>query len=202
MVNRLITGAPVRGNGVFHIPELSTGFRGWLAGVGGAGHSLGNATNDGGVSVNETMVTIVGNAATDVRYSTTSAGVPLASFRLASTERRYDRQQGAWVDGETSFVTVWAWRWMAENVVSSVSKGDPLLVAGKLRVREREQDGKRTVTVDIDAWALGHDLSRGTSAFRRAVRARPELVEQQPSWERADGGGAAVVPPGRVVAPV
>ncbi|MFJ6215279.1 single-stranded DNA-binding protein [Streptomyces sp. NPDC092296] len=151
--------------------------------------------------MNETLVTIVGNAATDVRYSTTAAGVPLASFRLASTERRFDRQRGAWVDGETSFVTVWAWRWMAENVVSSVGKGDPLVVTGKLRVRDREQDGKRVVTVDIDAWALGHDLARGTSAFRRAVRARPELVEQQPSWERTAVGGEAM-PTERVPAPV
>lgn len=141
--------------------------------------------------MNETLVTIVGNAATDVRYSTTAAGVPLASFRLASTERRYDRQRGAWVDGETSFVTVWAWRWMADNVVSSVSKGDPLVVTGRLRVRDREVDGKRSLSVDIDAWALGHDLARGTSAFRRAVRARPELVERQPAWERAEAEGHA-----------
>jgi single-strand DNA-binding protein len=150
--------------------------------------------------VNETPVTIVGNAATDVRYSTTGAGVPLASFRLASTERRFDRQQGVWVDGETSFVTVWAWRWMAENVVSSVSKGDPLVVTGRMRVRDREQDGRRIVTVDVDAWALGHDLARGTSAFRRAVRARSELADRQPSWERADPDAGAAEPV-RVAAP-
>ncbi len=134
--------------------------------------------------MNETLVTIVGNAATNVRYATTAAGVPLASFRLASTERRYDRQQRDWVDGETSFVTVWAWRWMAENVVSSVSKGDPLVVTGRLRVREREHEGKRLTSVEVDAAALGHDLSRGTSAFRRSVRARPD-----PAGRRPDRGG-------------
>jgi single-strand DNA-binding protein len=135
--------------------------------------------------MNETAVTMVGNAATGVRYATTAAGVPLASFRLASTERRYDRRQGAWVDGGTSFVTVWVWRWMAENVVSSVSKGDPLVVTGRMRVREREHEGKRITSIEIDAWALGHDLARGTSAFRRAVRAKSE-----PDWGRPPAGAA------------
>lgn len=128
--------------------------------------------------MNETTVTIVGNAATAVRYCTTAGGVPLASFRLASTERRYDRARGAWVDGETSFYTVWAWRWMADNVMSSVSKGDPLVVTGRMRVRDREHEGKRHLSVEVDAWALGHDLARGTSAFRRVMRGRPGASEQ------------------------
>ncbi|MGK4580773.1 single-stranded DNA-binding protein [Kitasatospora sp. HPMI-4] len=134
--------------------------------------------------MNETLVTMVGNVASTVSYTETPAGVPVANFRMAATERRFDRSTGDWVDGETNWVTVVAWRWLAANVVSSVSKGDPVVVSGRLRVREWGEEEKRRSVVEIDARAIGHDLGRGTSAFRWAVQARPELVAPRP--ERAD----------------
>jgi single-strand DNA-binding protein len=157
--------------------------------------------------MNETLVTVVGNVATSVRYYRTAAGVPVASFRLASTERRFDRGQNRWVDGETSFYTVWAWRWLADNVVGSVSRGDPMMVVGRVRVRQWEREGRQHTAVEIDASALGHDLARGTSAFRRVVRARPELLERQldtagvadngQAPEERSGGGEAGPGPGQ-----
>ncbi|MEY9968628.1 single-strand DNA-binding protein [Streptacidiphilus sp. MAP12-16] len=128
--------------------------------------------------MNGTMVTLVGHVVSEVKYATTVGGVPVASFRLAATDRRFDRQRQIWVDGDTSFFTVWSWRWLAENVLSSVGRGDPLLVTGRMRVREWDNGEGRAVGVaaEIEATAIGHDLSRGTSAFRRAVRGRPELV--------------------------
>ncbi|MDH6113227.1 single-strand DNA-binding protein [Kitasatospora sp. MAP12-15] len=126
--------------------------------------------------MNETLVTMIGNVASPVSYGQTSAGVPMANFRLAATERRYDRARGDWVDGDTNWVTVVAWRWLAANVVSSVGKGDPVVVSGRLRIREWEEGGKRRSAVEIDARVVGHDLGRGTSAFRWAVRGRPELA--------------------------
>lgn len=135
--------------------------------------------------MNETLVTMIGNVASAVNYGQTAAGVPTANFRLAATERRYDRARGEWVDGETNWVSVTAWRWLATNVVSSLSKGDPVVVCGRLRIREWEDDGKRRSVVDIDARAVGHDLGRGTSAFRWAVRGRSEVTsagEAVPEW--------------------
>ncbi|PBC77391.1 single-strand DNA-binding protein [Streptomyces sp. TLI_235] len=124
--------------------------------------------------MNETLVTIVGNVASTVTYAQTPAGVPVANFRMATTERRFDRGAGDWVDGETSWVTVVAWRWLATNLVSSVNKGDPVVVSGRLRVREWGEEDRRRTAVEIDARSVGHDLARGTSAFRWAVRARAE----------------------------
>ncbi|GAA1270446.1 hypothetical protein GCM10009665_68460 [Kitasatospora nipponensis] len=98
----------------------------------------------------------------------------MANFRLAATERRYDRSRGDWVDGETNWVTVVAWRWLAANVVSSVNKGDPVVVCGRLRIREWDDGGKRRSAAEIDARVVGHDLGRGTSAFRWTVRGRSE----------------------------
>lgn len=141
--------------------------------------------------MNGTMVTLVGHVISEVRYATTAGGVPVASFRLAATDRRFDRQRQMWVEGDTSFFTVWSWRWLAENVLGSVGRGDPLLVTGRMRVREWDNgDGNaRGVAAEIEATAIGHDLSRGTSAFRRAARGRPELVTRGPSRAVDDGTG-------------
>lgn len=126
--------------------------------------------------MNETLVTVVGNVASAVSYAQTAAGVPVANFRMATTERRFDRSAGDWVDGDTTWITVVAWRGLATNLVSSVNKGDPVVVSGRLRVREWGEEGHRRTTVEIDARSVGHDLARGTSAFRWAVRGRGEPV--------------------------
>ncbi|MCX4746356.1 single-stranded DNA-binding protein [Kitasatospora sp. NBC_01287] len=130
--------------------------------------------------MNETLVTMIGNVASAVSYGQTAAGVPTANFRLAATERRYDRARSEWVDGDTNWVTVTVWRGLATNVVSSLGKGDPVLVCGRLRIREWEEEGRRRNAVEIDARSVGHDLGRGTSAFRWAVRGRSEVVPAQP----------------------
>jgi single-strand DNA-binding protein len=141
--------------------------------------------------MNETWTTLVGNAATRPDFWETAAGVAVARFRLAVTVRRWDRKSEGWVDAYTSFYTVWTWRTLAANVAASVSLGEPLLVHGTLRVREREKEREREearqgagegesgprrwVTAEIDAVAVGHDLTRGTSAFRRVSQAKPLL---------------------------
>ncbi|ANW20164.1 single-stranded DNA-binding protein [Streptomyces clavuligerus] len=139
--------------------------------------------------VNDPTVTLVGNAATQVEYRETATG-GMARFRLAVTPRRWDRVRETWVDGRTSFYTVLAWRGLARNLAGSVAVGEPLLVHGRLRVREGDAEGyrdtrgddgggedrsavRRWTSVEIDAVAVGHDLSRGTAAFRRAPKAAP-----------------------------
>ncbi|MFG2096332.1 single-stranded DNA-binding protein [Streptomyces sp. NPDC048612] len=124
--------------------------------------------------MNDTMVTLVGNAATAVEHRLTAAGVTVARFRLAATSRRWDKAQERWTDGETSFYTVRSWRGLADNVAASVAVGEPLIVQGRLRLREGEQPpekgGQRWFSAEVDAVAVGHDLTRGTAAFRRVLR--------------------------------
>ncbi|WP_051717194.1 single-stranded DNA-binding protein [Streptomyces megasporus] len=127
--------------------------------------------------MNETVVTVVGNAASAVEAKTTAAGHPAARLRLATTVRRYDERQGGWTDAHTSFYTVWAFRALAENLVASVTIGEPLVVQGRLRVRQGERDGQRWTSADIEATAIGHDLARGTSAFVRVTRPLPGQEE-------------------------
>lgn len=131
--------------------------------------------------MNETQVTVIGNVATDVSCTRTADGVAVANFRLASTERRYDRLREGWVDGETQWVTVTAWRALAGHLIGSLSKGDPVVVSGRLRVREWTEGEARRSRVEIDARSVGHDLSRGTAVF---------------TWGGGSGGGS---PSGREV---
>lgn len=123
--------------------------------------------------MDDTMVTVVGNAVTGVDYHETPAGVPVARFRLATTQRRFDRQVDDWVDVYTSYYTVRAWRTLAVNLAASVAVGEPVLVRGSLRIRSTTSDGRGRTRVEIEATAVGHDLARGTSAFRPHPRALP-----------------------------
>lgn len=128
--------------------------------------------------MNDPLVTVVGNVATSVEYRETPAG-GVARFRFASRSRRWDRERSTWTDGPTSFYSVSAWRALGANLAASVSVGEPLVVHGRLRVREEGNwDGQRRTFVDIDAVAVGHDLSRGTAAFRRTVRRAPQEVAE------------------------
>ncbi|MER6099980.1 single-stranded DNA-binding protein [Streptomyces sp. NPDC001728] len=129
--------------------------------------------------MNETTVTLVGNVATAVEYRDTATG-GVARFRFAVPTRRWDRVQALWSDGPTSFYTVSAWRSLGANLAASVSVGEPLVVHGRLRVREDERDGQRKTFVDVAALAVGHDLSRGTAAFRRAPK--PEQRPEPDPW--------------------
>ncbi|KUN36443.1 hypothetical protein AQJ30_21340 [Streptomyces longwoodensis] len=138
--------------------------------------------------MNETIVCAVGNVATQPVYRELASG-PSARFRLAVTARYWDREKNAWTDGHTNFFTVWANRQLAANVATSVSVGEPVIVQGRLKVRTETREGQQAWTsADIDAVAIGHDLSRGTAAFRRSVRT------EQPGAPGTPGMGAAQQP--------
>ncbi|MBO1901988.1 single-stranded DNA-binding protein [Leucobacter weissii] len=127
-----------------------------------------------------TPIGIVGTVATDPRLVTTQTGVTLCTFRLASGERRFDREQQKWVDGETNWFTVAAFRALAEHAHASFRKGQRVIVSGRLRIRRWENGDRSGTSVEVDAEAVGHDLRWGVSRFERRARTEP-----------SDGGGSA-----------
>ena len=119
--------------------------------------------------MNECSVVLMGNAVSDVHRHTTSKGDVMARFRLVVHERRYDRTLERYVEAEPSYFNVVAWRQTAENVLASVRRGDPVVVSGRLRVREwKADDGRIKTSGEVSVQGIGHDLSRGRSAFSRA----------------------------------
>jgi single-strand DNA-binding protein len=126
--------------------------------------------------MNDTAMTIIGNVVDEPRMRVTKSGHMVTNFRVASTSRRYDREQGRYVDNATLFVNVTCWRAMAENAAESFHKGQPVIVTGRYYSREYEQNETIRVAYELEANAVGHDLSRGVSQFRKVVR--PNIANQ------------------------
>lgn len=126
------------------------------------------------------LISVAGLVATTPRHLVTQDGLPITSFRLASSQRRFDRSQNKWIDGETNWFTVTGFRQLAINASTSVSKGDRIMVAGKLRVRDWDNGERAGTSVEIEAEAIGHDLSWGSAVFTRTVLVREvETVDPQ-----------------------
>ena len=145
----------------------------------------------------DTYVTVVGNVLTAPEWRrTTQSGTLVANFKVASTARRLDRESGRWVDGNSLRVRVNCWRKLAEGVSSSVMVGDPVVVVGRLYTRDWVDDaGNHRTLYELEAVAVGHDLSRGRGKF---LRNRPSMttssIEDDEAEARVHGEVAEVVP--------
>ena len=122
--------------------------------------------------MNDTIMTVVGNVVDAPRMRLTRNGHPVTNFRLASTSRRFDREQECFVDSGTLFVNVTCWRAMAENVAASLTKGQPVVVTGRYYTREYTVNEVVRIAYELEANAVGHDLSRGTAEFTKILRPR------------------------------
>lgn len=118
----------------------------------------------------ETSITVRGNVVDQPERRVTENGVTMVAFRVASTQRRFNLEANEWSDGHQLFVRVTCWRELAENVALSVNKGDPILVTGSLFSRRYVKDEVTRLTYEVDADAVGHDLSRGVGKFDKRSR--------------------------------
>jgi single-strand DNA-binding protein len=118
------------------------------------------------------LITVSGLVATTPRHLVTQDGLPITSFRLAAAHRRFDRKENKWVDGETNWFTVTSFRQLAINAAGSISKGERVLITGKLRVRDWDNGERAGTSVEIEADSMGHDITWGTSVFTRTVLVR------------------------------
>ncbi|MDI3330630.1 MAG: single-stranded DNA-binding protein [Micrococcus sp.] len=113
-------------------------------------------------------ITVRGFVATDPQVRMAQAGFSVGNFRLAATDRRFDREANAWVDGQTNWFTVNMFRALALNAGASLAKGMPVIVTGRLKVRPWEAGDRSGTAVEIEADSIGHDLSLGTARFSRS----------------------------------
>jgi single-strand DNA-binding protein len=121
----------------------------------------------------DTPMTIVGNLVYEPRRRQTKNGHVVTNFRVASTARRFDREKGAYVDSGTLYMTVACWRGLAENVAASLHKGQPVVVTGWYRMHQYVVDEQPRTAYELEATAVGHDLSRGTTYFKRVYQSAP-----------------------------
>ena len=142
-------------------------------------------------------ITVRGFVASEIRSSTTPGGVATASFRLGSTERRYDRAASAWIDGNTNWFTVQGYRQLAGNMGCSIKKGQRVIVVGRLKMRSWEKDGRIYHVAEIDAESVGHDLMWGSAEFHPHGRCRRQGASAPSATSAADDGRARAQRPGR-----
>ncbi len=122
---------------------------------------------------NETLVTLQGWIGGEVSLRL-AGDVPVTSFRVGCTPRRWNRRTETWGDAETQWYTVNAWRGLAENCVASLHKGQPVVVHGRLAARTwTGKDGVAVTTHEVEAVLVGHDLARGSTVFTRTAAATP-----------------------------
>ena len=119
--------------------------------------------------MNETYVTILGNVVDEPVLRTTSSGDPFVTFRLASTPRRRRPGSNEFVNGDSNFYDVGAFRQLALHVGSSVRKSQPLIIFGQLRVQQWSSGDKRGTKVTVEATSIGHDLRRGNADFSKRM---------------------------------
>ncbi|MEU8041723.1 single-stranded DNA-binding protein [Streptosporangium sp. NPDC049078] len=150
--------------------------------------------------MNDIYVTLTGNVAAPPRQHTFPDGSRVTSLKIASTSRYYDRENQQWRNGETTYFGVRCFRGLADNVAQSVQMGQPVVVQGRLRIREFAHEGERRFMPEVEANSLGHDLRWGLGSFTKPQRGGPvaalgsaeriELDRETSDW--AMSGGAPV----------
>src|SRR4051794_382624 len=110
---------------------------------------------------------------------------PVAEFRRGVTPRGFDRKRSEWVDATPQWFPVKAWRQLADNCRASLRRSGPVVVHGRLSQSTWVKDGVERTALEVTAVSVGHDLSLGTSQFRRAMPKRGER-EQVPAEGAAE----------------
>lgn len=144
--------------------------------------------------MNESFVTVCGNVTDvpEVKHGK-DTGHPFTVFRLAQNTSRRE-PDGALVDTGVSFYDVIAFGALGANVADSVGMGNPVVVHGRLRVREWSSGEKKGIEVQIEAHSIGPNLTFGTTQFtkrRKAARQGHDRIalEVQGRPVSVDGNG-------------
>jgi len=140
--------------------------------------------------MNDTHITIVGTALTNPeRKVLEKSGHVVVNFRVVANVRRQNPDTKEWYDAANFRVRVTCWRRLADNVMTSISAGDPVVVHGRISTREWKADtGETRINYEVDALSVGHDLSRGRTTFTKSrVDGPTSVIEDDQSENRVNG---------------
>jgi single-strand DNA-binding protein len=119
----------------------------------------------------DTVITVVGNLTGDPELRFTPSGAAVANFTVASTPRAFDRQSNEWKDQETLFMRCSVWREAAENIAESLTRGNRVIVTGRLKSRSYEtKEGEKRTVVELEVDEVGPSLRYATAKVNRTQR--------------------------------
>jgi single-strand DNA-binding protein len=120
----------------------------------------------------DTTITLVGNLVDDPELRFTPSGAAVAKFRVASTNRYFDKNTNEWKDGDSLFLQCNIWRQAAENVAESLTKGMRVIVTGRLKQRSYEtKEGEKRTVFEVEVDEVGPSLRNATAKVTRTQRA-------------------------------
>lgn len=97
-------------------------------------------------SLNKVM--LIGNVAKDPELKFTPSGIPVTSFRLATTESWRDKDGS--LQEHTDWHSIVAWRGLAEIITKLVKRGSKIYVEGRLQSRSFEdKNGIKKYVVEV-----------------------------------------------------
>lgn len=120
---------------------------------------------------NDTRISVRGYVGGQPDIYDNENGGQTVVFSIGVTARAWNRQENRMKDGETAWYSVRCYGALGQNVATSISKGTPVMVRGRLAIRAWKDDSgtERTRHVII-ADAVGIDLNTGTAQFSRVRR--------------------------------
>ena len=142
-------------------------------------------------------VFLLGNVGKDPEMRSTAGGMTVASFTLATADRRKDAQ-GTWQDS-TEWHNIVAFQRTAEIVRDYVKKGTQLFIEGKIQSRswEDKESGQKKYKTEIlvnelsllgkpgggsgeggGSYSKSNTASYGSSAAPAAPAAQPDYADQ------------------------
>jgi single-strand DNA-binding protein len=135
--------------------------------------------------------TIVGNLVDDPELRFTNTGIAVANMRIAVTQRI--QQDGKWRDGDTSFLRVNVRLGQAEHPADSLSKGDRVMVTGRLRQHSRDTpEGDKRSATEIEADEVGASLKWATAKVERTSRRHAAALVARRLARHTGGHGSLV----------
>ena len=139
----------------------------------------------------ETLVTVIGNLVDDPELRFIPSGAAVASFRIASTPRTFDKQANEWKDGDALFLSCSAWKSLGENVAESLTKGMRVIVQGRLKQRSFEtKEGEKRTVVELEVEEIGPSLTFATAKVTRAAKGQNSGQSQPRQQPAGDPWGA------------
>jgi single-strand DNA-binding protein len=113
----------------------------------------------------EASVSFAGNPTDDPELCHTNGGTTRATFRVAVSSRSRDSEPSCF------FVVVW--RDQAEHAAQSLSKGNRVVVVGRLQQRTwTAKDGRAHSVVEVVADEIGPSLRWSTAMTTRMARSQ------------------------------
>lgn len=123
-----------------------------------------------------TNVTLVGRVGSDPELKITANGKQLTKLSVVTSGRRLT--DGNWVDVDTTWWSVVCFGTLAERVAEQVGKGMAVIVYGKARQVEWEQDGAKRHRIEITATSVGPDLQFDIPQGRKVQRSDSAPADQ------------------------